>query len=74
MFIPGAGFIFSLLNNTNILLVEGTFEVVCIELIHPTNLESLDQTPSLNVTSAETTHTEEGTGNESLDVCVCHNN
>lgn len=55
--IPGTGSIFSLLNSTNVLLVEGTTITVCIEL---NNIESLDQTNYIRVTYEAKEQRDEG--------------
>ena len=43
---------FSLLNKTDISLIEGSTQTLCIELIFPASLESIEQTRSIRVLSS----------------------
>lgn len=49
--IAGTGFIFTLLNRTELSLVEGSTQTLCIQVIYPTNLQSLEQMRLIQVVS-----------------------
>lgn len=55
------------MNSTDIFLVEGTTVELCIELIHPTNLESLEQMRLIQIISNGQDSQGHGHGGKELD-------